>query len=42
MKFGFTNARYRAVAKNARRLFVTRALAHLFMARRLVLHLAGT
>lgn len=38
--FGFTKVRYRGLAKNAHRLFVTCALANLFMARRLLLRLA--
>jgi len=33
-KFGFTKVRYKGLAKNAHRLFVTCALANLFMARR--------
>ena len=32
--FGFTKVRYRGLAKNANRVFVTAALANLFMARR--------
>jgi transposase, IS5 family len=32
--FGFIKVRYRDLAKNAHRLFVTAALANLFMARR--------
>lgn len=35
--FGFTKVRYRGLAKNAHRLFVTAALANLFMARRYLL-----
>ena len=31
--FGFVKVRYRGLAKNANRLFVTAALANLFMAR---------
>ena len=40
LKFGFTKVRYRGLDKNAHRLFVTCALANLFMARRHVLRLA--
>jgi len=32
--FGFTKARYRGLAKNANRVFVTAALANLFVSRR--------
>jgi IS5 family transposase len=39
--FGFTKVRYRGLAKNAHRLFVTCALANLFMARRYLLRLQG-
>jgi IS5 family transposase len=35
--FGFTMVRYRGLDKNAHRLFVTCALANLFMARRQLL-----
>ncbi|MGH8351884.1 MAG: IS5 family transposase [Pseudomonas sp.] len=38
--FGFTKVRYRGLAKNAHRLFVTCALANLFMARRHLLRRA--
>jgi len=41
LKFGFTKVRYRGLDKNAHRLFVTCALANLFMARRQLLRLAG-
>lgn len=41
LKFGFTKVRYKGLAKNAHRLFVTCALANLFMARRRLLRLAG-
>jgi IS5 family transposase len=41
LKFGFTKVRYRGLDKNAHRLFVTCALANLFMARRHLLRLAG-
>jgi len=41
LKFGFTKVRYRGLDKNAHRLFVTCALANLFMARRRLLRLAG-
>lgn len=41
LKFGFTKVRYKGLAKNAHRLFVTCALANLFMARRHLLRLAG-
>lgn len=40
LKFGFTKARYKGLDKNAHRLFVTCALANLFMARRHLLRLA--
>lgn len=40
LKFGFTKVRYKGLAKNAQRLFVTCALANLFMARRHLLRLA--
>lgn len=40
--FGFVKTRYRGLLKNAHRLFVTCALANLFMARRHLLRLAGT
>ena len=33
LKFGFTKVRYRGLAKNANRLFVTAALVNLFIAR---------
>lgn len=36
--FGFVMVRYRGLEKNAQRLFVTCALANLFMARRYLLH----
>jgi IS5 family transposase len=39
--FGFVKVRYRGLAKNANRLFVTCALANLFMARRHLLRLQG-
>jgi IS5 family transposase len=39
--FGFTKTRYRGLYKNAHRLFVTCALANLYMARRYLLRLAG-
>jgi transposase, IS5 family len=38
--FGFTKVRYRGLAKNAHRLFVTCALANLFIARRQLLRRA--
>lgn len=38
--FGFAKMRYRGLVKNAHRLFVTCALANLFMARRYLLRLA--
>jgi IS5 family transposase len=41
LKFGFTKVRYRGLDKNAHRLFVTCALANLFMARRHLLRAAG-
>lgn len=41
LKFGFTKVRYRGLDKNAHRLFVTCALANLFLARRHLLRLAG-
>jgi IS5 family transposase len=41
LKFGFTKVRYRGLDKNAHRLFVTCALANLFLARRQLLRLAG-
>jgi IS5 family transposase len=37
--FGFTKVRYRGLAKNAHRLFVTAALANLYMARRYLLRM---
>lgn len=37
--FGFAKTRYRGLNKNAHRLFVIRALANLFMARRRLLRL---
>ncbi len=40
LKFGFTKVRYRGLDKNAHRLFVTCALANLFLARRHLLRLA--
>ncbi len=39
--FGFVKVRYRGLAKNANRLFVTCALANLFMTRRHLLRLHG-
>ena len=39
--FGFMKTRYRGLLKNANRLFVTCALANLFMVRRRLLRLAG-
>jgi transposase, IS5 family len=39
--FGFAKVRYRGLAKNAQRLFVTCALANLFMARRHLLRLTS-
>ena len=39
--FGFAKIRYRGLMKNAHRLFVTCALANLFMVRRRLLRLAG-
>jgi len=39
--FGFAKVRYRGIAKNANRLFVTCALANLFMVRRRLLRLQG-
>ncbi len=39
--FGFMKTRYRRLMKNAHRLFVTCALANLFMVRRRLLRLAG-
>ena len=39
--FGFVKVRYKGLAKNANRLFVTCALANLFMARRRLLCLQG-
>ena len=41
LKFGFTKVRYRGLDKNAHRLFVTCALANLFLARHHLLRLAG-
>ena len=41
LRFGFTKVRYRGLKKNAHRLFVTCALANLFMARRHLLGLQG-
>jgi IS5 family transposase len=38
--FGFAKVRYRGLAKNAHRLFVTCALANLFMVRRHLLRMA--
>jgi len=40
--FGFDKVRYRGIAKNANRLFVTCALANLFMARRHLFRAQGT
>ena len=40
--FGFTKVRYRGIAKNAHRLFVTCALANLFMARRYLMRFHAT
>jgi transposase, IS5 family len=40
LKFGFTKVRYRGLAKNANRLFVTCALVNLFLVRRKLLRLA--
>ena len=40
LKFGFTKVRYRGLDKKAHRLFVTCALANLFLARRHLLRLA--
>uniref|UniRef100_UPI002FDE6FF6 transposase n=1 Tax=Pelomicrobium sp. TaxID=2815319 RepID=UPI002FDE6FF6 len=37
--FGFTKVRYRGIAKNAKRLFVTCALANLFLVRHRLLQL---
>jgi IS5 family transposase len=39
--FGFTKVRYRGIAKNANRLFVTCALANLYMVRHRLLRLRG-
>jgi IS5 family transposase len=39
--FGFMKTRYRGLRKNAHRLFVTCALANLFMVRRRLLRLQG-
>ena len=39
--FGFTKVRYRGLAKNANRFFVTCALANLFMVRRKLMRLQG-
>jgi IS5 family transposase len=39
--FGFAKVRYRGIAKNAHRLFVTCALANLFIARRHLLRAQG-
>ena len=39
--FGFAKVRYRGIAKNANRLFVTCALANLYMVRRRLLRLQG-
>ena len=39
--FGFAKVRYRGLEKNAQRLFVTCALANLFMARRHLLRRAA-
>lgn len=39
--FGFTKVRYRGIAKNANRLFVTCALANIFMARRYLFRVQG-
>jgi len=36
-KFGFTKVRYKGLAKNAHRLFVTCALANLYMVRKKLL-----
>jgi transposase, IS5 family len=41
LKFGFTKLRYRGLQKNAQRLFVSCALANLFMARGHLLRLQG-
>ena len=40
--FGFTKVRYRGIAKNAHRLFVTCALANLYMVRHRLMRLQGT
>lgn len=40
--FGFTKVRYRGIEKNAHRLFVTCALANLYMVRTRLLRLQGT
>ena len=40
--FGFAKIRYRGLMKNAHRLFVTCALANLFLVRRRLLRLSGT
>ena len=37
LKFGFTKVRYKGLAKNAHRLFVTCALANLYMVRKKLL-----
>ena len=37
LKFGFVKVRYRGLAKNANRLFVTCALVNLFLARKRLL-----
>ncbi|MFZ6731778.1 IS5 family transposase [Undibacterium sp. Ji42W] len=39
--FGFAKVRYRGLQKNAHRLFVTCALANLFMVRRRLMHMQG-
>ncbi|MFZ6643861.1 IS5/IS1182 family transposase, partial [Undibacterium sp. TC4M20W] len=39
--FGFTKVRYRGMQKNAHRLFVTCALANLFMVRRRLMRMQG-
>jgi IS5 family transposase len=39
--FGFVKTRYRGLVKNANRLFVTCALANLFMVRRYLLRRQG-
>ncbi len=39
--FGFVKTRYKGLAKNAHRLFVTRALANLYLLRRRLRRLSG-